>query len=68
VGIVAGALIVTYVNARNAEVGNLELFAVTPRLVLGSFAFAVALSVIAGLIPALSAARLDPTEALRRNA
>jgi putative ABC transport system permease protein len=67
-GIVAGALIVTYVNARNADVGNLELFALTPRLVLGSFAFAVILSVVAGLVPALSAARLEPTEALRRNA
>ncbi len=66
-GIVAGALIVTYVNARNADVGTLELFAVTPRLVLGSFAFAVVLSVLAGLVPALSAARLDPTEALRRS-
>jgi putative ABC transport system permease protein len=67
-GIAAGACIVSYVNARNAEVGNIELFAVTPRLVVGSFAFAVLLSVAAGLVPALSAARLDPTEALRRSA
>jgi putative ABC transport system permease protein len=67
-GIIAGTIIVSYVNARNAEVGNLELFAVTPRLLLGSFAFAVVLSILAGLVPALSAARLDPTEALRRNA
>jgi putative ABC transport system permease protein len=68
VGIAAGSIIVTYVNARNAAVGNLELFAITPRLVLGSLCFAIALSVLAGLAPALSAARLDPTEALRRNA
>ncbi len=67
-GIAAGTIVVTYVNARNAAVGDLELFAVTPRLIAGSFAFAVVLSVIAGLVPALSAARLDPTEALRRNA
>jgi putative ABC transport system permease protein len=65
-GIAAGAIIVTYVNARNAAVGSLELFALTPRLVVGSLVFAVLLSVVAGLIPALSAARLDPTEALRR--
>jgi putative ABC transport system permease protein len=67
-GIAAGALIVTFVNARNASVGSLELFALTPRLLAGSFAFAVALSVLAGLVPALAAARLEPTEALRRNA
>ena len=67
-GIVASALIITYVNARNADVGNLELFALTPRLVGGSFVFAVLLSIVAGLVPALSAARLDPTEALRRSA
>jgi putative ABC transport system permease protein len=68
VGIAAGAMIVSFVNARNAAVGSLELFALSPRLIAGSFAFAVGLSVIAGLVPALSAARLDPTEALRRNA
>ena len=67
-GIVAGALVVAYVNARNAAVGSLELFALTPRLVLGSLAFGIVLSVVAGLIPAFSAARLDPTEALRRTA
>ncbi len=67
-GIATGALVVDYVNARNAAVGSLELFAVTPRLIVGSFAFAVVLSVVAGLLPALRAARLDPTEALRRNA
>jgi putative ABC transport system permease protein len=68
VGISLAALIVTFVNARNAAVGNLELFALSPRLVAGSFAFAVVLSVLAGLVPALTAARLDPTEALRRSA
>jgi putative ABC transport system permease protein len=66
VGIAAGALVVAYVNGRNAEVGSLELFAVTPRLIVGSFVFAVLLSIGAGLVPALAAARLDPTEALRR--
>ena len=30
--------------------------------------FVVLLSIVAGLVPALSAARLDPTEALRRSA
>jgi putative ABC transport system permease protein len=67
-GLAAGAGVVGYVDAHNAASGNLELFAITVRLALGSVAFAVVLSVIAGLIPAIRAARLDPTEALRRNA
>lgn len=67
VGIVLGVALVAIVNARNAALGNLELFAVTPRLVLGSLAFSLALSIVAGFVPALQAARLDPTEALRRN-
>ncbi|MGB8266380.1 MAG: FtsX-like permease family protein [Candidatus Velthaea sp.] len=65
-GIVAGALVITFVNAHNAATGNLELFALTPRLVAGAFAFSLGLSAVAGLLPALSAARLDPVEALRR--
>ena len=65
-GLLAAAVIVGIVNAHNAAFGNLELFAVTPRLAAGSFAFAVVLSVAAGLIPAIRAARLDPTDALRR--
>jgi len=65
-GIACGALLVTFVDARSAAGGNLELFALSPRVTLGAFAFAVVLSVLAGLVPALGAARLAPTEALRR--
>jgi len=65
-GIVAGATVIAFVNAHNAAAGNLELFALTPRLVTGAFAFSLVLSAVAGLLPALNAARLDPTEALRR--
>jgi len=68
VGIVAGAIVIALVNAHNAAGGNLELFALTPRLVAGAFAFALVLSALAGLVPAFAAARLDPTEALRRMA
>jgi len=64
---IAGAIAVTVaVDAHNAGGGSLEIFAVTPRLVLGAEAFAVALSIVAGLVPALRAARLDPTVALRQ--
>jgi putative ABC transport system permease protein len=65
-GISLGALLVTYVDARSAAGGNLELFALSPRVAFGAFGFAVILSVLAGLVPALGAARLAPTEALRR--
>jgi len=65
-GIAAGAIVIAFVNAHNAASGNLELFALTPRLVAGAFAFALGLSAVAGLLPAFAAARLDPTEALRR--
>ncbi len=64
-GIVAGALLVAYIDARSTAGGNLALFALSPRVVLGAFAFSVILSIVAGVIPALSAARLAPTEALR---
>ena len=65
-GLALAAAVVTFVNAHNAAHGNLELFAVTPRLALGSLAFAVVLSALAGLLPAIRAAHLDPTDALRR--
>ncbi len=64
-GIGLGALTVVLVDARSAAGGNLELFALSPRVALGSFAFAVVLSVVAGFVPALGAARVPPTEALR---
>jgi putative ABC transport system permease protein len=65
-GILAGALVVLYVDTRSAAGGNLALFALSPRVVIGAFAFSVILSIVAGVIPAFSAARLAPTEALRR--
>jgi putative ABC transport system permease protein len=65
-GIVAGALLVTYLDARSAASGSLELFALSPLVVAGAFVFAVVLSIVAGLLPALGAARLAPAEALRR--
>ncbi len=65
-GILAGAALVAYVDARSAAGGNLELFALSPRVAGGAFAFAVVLSVLAGLAPAFTAARLAPAEALRR--
>ena len=47
------------------EPRNLDLFLVTPRLALGSVAFAVLLGLVSGLYPSLHAARLQPVLALR---
>jgi putative ABC transport system permease protein len=44
----------------------LEVFAFPPWLLAGTVLFAVAVSVVAGVYPALRAARVDPIEALRR--
>lgn len=66
-GIAAGAVVIAYVDARSAASGSLELFALSPRVALGAFAFAILLSVAAGFIPALGAARLAPADALRRS-
>jgi len=66
VGLVVALGIVAFVDARSAAAGNLELFAITPRLAIGAFVFAILLSMAAGLLPAIRAARLDPTDALRR--
>jgi ABC-type lipoprotein release transport system permease subunit len=61
-----GFAIVAAIDAHNASHGDLELFAITPRLAFASFAFSVVLSALAGLLPAIRAARLAPTDALRR--
>ncbi len=66
VGIALGLAVVTAIDARSAAGGNLQLFAISPLVALGAFAFAVALSAVAGFVPALAAARLPPTVALRR--
>jgi putative ABC transport system permease protein len=65
-GIALGLVVVVAIDARSAAGGNLQLFAVSPLVAAGAFAFAIALSVVAGFVPALAAARLPPTEALRR--
>jgi putative ABC transport system permease protein len=65
-GIALGLIVVAGIDARSAASGSLELFAISPRVALGSLAFAVVLAAVAGFVPALGAARLPPTVALRR--
>jgi putative ABC transport system permease protein len=64
VGYLLGLGLTTAIDAGGAT-GNLELFLVTPKLTILVIGFAVVLGEVAGLLPALRAARLDPVTALR---
>ena len=64
VGLVAGTILVYVLNAQTAGSGT-TVFLVTPMLLLRSLAFATVLGALAGIYPALRAARLDPVAALR---
>jgi putative ABC transport system permease protein len=63
-GILLGWALVSLINAATAQ-QNLSLFLLTPRLVLIAGLFSIGLGALAGLIPAIRAARLDPVVALR---
>jgi putative ABC transport system permease protein len=63
-GLVLGWIAVTIVNAALAS-RSINLFLVTPRLAIGSVAFAVVLGLVSGLYPSLHASRMKPVAALR---
>jgi putative ABC transport system permease protein len=63
-GLVLGVIAVTLGNMA-LEDSNLDLFLITPRLAVGSVAFAVVLGLVSGLYPSLHAARMRPVNALR---
>jgi putative ABC transport system permease protein len=63
VGYALGLGLTTLVTAAGGS--SLDIFLVTPRLTAIALGFAVAMATLAGVLPALRAARLDPVTALR---
>jgi putative ABC transport system permease protein len=64
IGLGLGWVITTSINASTAK-DNLELFLLSPSLALSALLFSIGLGAVAGIMPAIRAARLDPVIALR---
>lgn len=64
-GLAIGWTLAIGINASLAATNQSELFLVTTRLVVIALTFSIGLGAVAGVIPALRAARLDPVTALR---
>ena len=63
-GLGLGAIVVVLANEAGRDSGTI-LFDLTPGTAMFAVAFSTILGMLAGVIPAWSAARLDPVEALR---
>jgi len=63
-GMLAGLLAISALN-RATHANNVVIFAVTSTVILGPVIFATILASLAGLFPALRAARLNPVDALK---
>jgi putative ABC transport system permease protein len=64
IGLGLGALVVVIANEAGRDSGTI-LFDLTPGTAIFAVAFSTILGIVAGLLPAWNAARLDPVEALR---
>ena len=64
IGLALGALVVLVVNEAGRSAG-LILFELTPATAISAVVFSTILAAIAGIVPAVHAARLDPVTALR---
>lgn len=65
IGLLLGFALTTAINGLLVSQNQSELFLLSARLVGLALLFAIGLGAIAGVIPALRAARLDPVTALR---
>ncbi len=63
-GLALGAIVVLLANEAGRSSGTI-LFDLTPLTALFAVAFSTILGMVAGIVPAWSAARLDPVQALR---
>jgi len=63
-GLILGAIVVVLANEAGRDSGTI-LFELTPGNSIFAVGFSTILGMVAGIIPAWSAARLDPVEALR---
>ncbi len=69
IGFLLGWGMAALLNVGASEaLGGAAIFKITPRLALIAIGLAVSLGVLAGLVPAWNAARLDPVIALRQEA
>jgi putative ABC transport system permease protein len=66
IGVGLGALLVGFLNNMTSSSG-VTVFALTAGVIIGPIIFATLLGALAGLFPALRAARLNPVEALKED-
>lgn len=66
IGMCFGVALIAGLN-KAGSVSNVRAFAVTPLVVFGPIVFAIILGALAGLFPALRAARLKPVDSLKED-